>query len=176
MSLGELFLRLHEQPTAEAEATARRVGASANHPSVVISACLVGIPCRYDGHAKPFPHLEELLQKIQPIPLCPEVLARLGTPRVPMQFVGGDGAAALRGDARLLDEQDRDCTEAVRGGVTSALRLARAAGCTRAILKARSPSCGVHQVHTRQGLIAGSGMFAAACLASGLEVVSDESL
>lgn len=168
----DLFVRLHELPPEEAEAVARRVAIQG--PTVVLSACLAGIPCRYDGATRGLPDLEERLGGRVPIPICPEVLAGLGTPRSPMGFVGGDGEAALLGHAVLADAEGRDCTPALRLAVAQGLRLARAAGCQIALLKARSPSCGVGSTHDRNGVIPGHGMFAAALLRMGLRVVSDE--
>lgn len=170
--IAELFLRLHELQPGDAEAVAQR--AATEGPTVVISACLAGIPCRYDGANRGLPDLAERLGGLLPIPLCPEVLAGLGTPRSPMGFVGGDGEAALDGRAVLADAEGRDCTPALRLAVARAIRLARAAGCRMALLKARSPSCGLGQTHDRAGVIPGHGMFAAALLRAGLLVVSDE--
>ena len=93
-----------------------------------------------------------------------------------MSFVDADGPQALRGLTQLLDRDGRDCTPRLREAVLMAVRFAQAAGCRRAVLKERSPSCGVHQVHTQQGVIAGCGMFTAACRDTGIDVVSDEEL
>ncbi len=155
-------------------AAAQRYAASLVAPPVAVSACLLGIVCRYDGGSKPLAHLDRLLDGRVVLPLCPEVLAGLGVPRPPMAFEGGDGAAAMDGAARLVDEHGRDCTALLAAGVTLAVRLARAAGCESALLKARSPSCGVHQVHTQTGLIEGCGMFTAACRQASIRVRSDE--
>ncbi len=169
-----LYERLHSSPVDEALEVARQLGACAQGGVCVVSACLLGVACRYDGLHKSGVALDRLLRQQQLLPLCPEVLARLGVPRPPMVFEGGDGVAALAGKARLVDDRGRDCTAQLTGGVTLALRLARAAGCQSAVLKARSPSCGVHSVHTATGLVAGQGMFAAACLEAGISVQSDE--
>lgn len=170
MTLEELFVRLHERPAEQAEATARAL--RNDPPPVVVSACLLGIACRYDGSAKPVSGLSAGLPGA-PMPVCPEVLAGLGTPRPPMTFdSGGEGPPG--GVVRLQDRHGRDCTAALGRGVDRALGLVRAAGATHAVLKARSPSCAVRQVHTRQGLVAGVGLFTAACLGAGLIVRSDE--
>lgn len=174
MTPERLFRLLHEQPTEEALATARRVGGPGE--AIVVSACLVGIPCRFDGTHRQPPGLLDHLKGLIPLPLCPEVLAGLGTPRSPMAFVGGDGARALLGEARLLSRDGRDCTPPLVEAVRKSIELARAAGCRRAVLKERSPSCGVRQVHTQPGVIDGCGMFTAACRETGIEVTSDEEL
>jgi uncharacterized protein YbbK (DUF523 family) len=170
----EIFGRLHEDLPEVAVEVARRYASALTAPTVAVSACLLGEVCRYDGGSKPLADLERLLDGRGILPLCPEVLAGLGVPRPPMVFEGGDGVAALAGSARLVDENGRDCTALLAAGVTLALRLARAAGCESALLKARSPSCGVHQVHTESGLIEGCGMFTAACRKASIRVRSDE--
>lgn len=170
--IAELFLKLHELPPMDAEAVAQR--AATQGATVALSACLAGIPCRYDGASRGLPDLTDKLRGLVPIPICPEVLAGLGTPRSPMGFVGGDGEAALLGQAVLADAEGRDCTPALRLAVAQGLRLARAAGCRMALLKARSPSCGVGLTHDRLGVIPGHGIFAAALVKAGLVVVSDE--
>jgi len=169
----ELYQRLHEASPERALEAAREAGAA--HPSpVVVSACLVGVACRYDGADKGLPQVHRLLQGQKALPLCPEVLAGLGVPRPPMVFEAADGAAALVGATRLLDAQGRDCTADLARGARFAVRLAEAAGCERAVCKARSPSCGVHQVYTHAGLVPGCGMFTAACRDAGIVVCSDE--
>ena len=88
--------------------------------------------------------------------------------------LGGDGAAALEGRVRLMNADGFDCTPAMREGVRRALAFTEAAGARRALLKSRSPSCGKRRVHTRDGLIAGQGMFAAALSARGIPIDSEE--
>lgn len=94
-----------------------------------------------------------------------------------MMFEGGDGEAALAGEAALTTEAGRDCAADLRRGVERALRLALAAGADEALLKERSPSCGVRQVHERAaGLIPGLGMFAAALRRRGIPIWSEHDL
>jgi len=169
-----LYEQLHDTPPPEAEGAARIFGASPGAPVLAVSACLLGIPCRYDGLDKGLAALDRLTAGRRVLPLCAEVLAGLGVPRPPMVFEGGDGAAALAGTARLVDEHGRDCTAHLARGAALAVRLALAAGCVSALLKARSPSCGVRQVHTGTGLVEGCGMFTAACHQAGIPVRSDE--
>lgn len=175
MDMLALYEVLHHASPQEAERAAGRFGASSDAPVWVVSACLLGIPCRYDGLHKGLASPDRLVDGRQVLPLCPEVLAGLGVPRPPMVFEGGDGVAALAGAARLVDEHGRDCTAQLAKGAALAVRLALAAGCVSGLLKARSPSCGVQQVHTKTGLIPGCGMFTAACHQAGIRVRSDGS-
>jgi len=145
-------------------------------PPVVVSACLLGQPCRWDGGTLLVPDLGPWLAGAQPLPVCPEVLAGLGVPRPPMHWDGGDARAALAGRARLLDANGRDCTAQLLAGAQEALRQARDAGCRRALLKERSPSCGVRQVHTDAGLVDGCGLFALLLAEAGLALSTEEDL
>jgi len=99
---------------------------------LLISTCLLGTPCRYDGQSKPLPEIERLLQRHTLIPVCPEILGGLPTPRPP----------AERRGARVVTEADGDVTDAYVRGAAEAVRLARLLGCDGALLKERSPSCG----------------------------------
>lgn len=172
--LAALYEGLHHVSPDEAREAARRYGESSDGPVRAVSACLLGLRCRYDGQVLDGVDLDRLLRGLTPLPLCPEVLAGFGVPRPPMDFRGGDGAAALDGQARLVDVGGRDCTARLAFGSALALDLAQAAGCDSAVLKARSPSCGVHRVHTEAGLVPGRGMFATLCARAGLAVQSDE--
>ncbi len=176
MTWEKLFDRLHHGSSSDSLALARRLGARSVAPAVGVSACLVGVRCRYDGGLREVPGLVRALHGHEIIPLCPEVLAGLGVPRPTMVFVGGDGEAALDGRARLVDEDGQDRTMDLALGAGRALRLALEAACESLVLKARSPSCGVRWVHTREGLVAGRGMFTGLALRAGLEARTDEEL
>ncbi|MBM4318510.1 MAG: DUF523 domain-containing protein [Deltaproteobacteria bacterium] len=141
---------------------------------VAVSACLVGEPCRFDGQARPLADLGERLGGAEALPLCPEVLAGLGVPRPPVAFHGGDGRAVLAGEARLLRADGRDVTAAMIAGARRAAALIRAAGCRRAILKERSPSCGVYRVHADGELVPGCGLLAALLAQDGVELQTEE--
>lgn len=104
---------------------------------ILISACLLGIPCRYDGKAKPQPWAEALAARHDLVPVCPEQLGGLPTPRTPSE---------RRGD-RVVMNTGADVTEQYRRGAEAALRLCRLTGCEAAILKERSPSCGCGEIY-----------------------------
>ncbi|MFF0431383.1 DUF523 domain-containing protein [Streptomyces sp. NPDC004327] len=132
--------------------------------SVLVSACLRGIPCRYDGRAKPSPALDALLAGRTAVPFCPEQAGGLDTPRRPAELVGGDGHEVLDGTARVVDDEGTDVTAAFVDGARRALAAAREAGCGEAVLMPRSPSCGRGQVYDGTfggGLVTGDGVTAA---------------
>ena len=139
-------------------------------PALVVSACLVGVACTHRAEAKTAPAVEALRRTHRLIPVCPEVAGGLPTPR----------PAAERGpDGRVRTADGRDVTDLYRRGAEQAVALARAAGAGRAVLKARSPSCGCHQIYdgSHSGtLVDGLGVTAEALVAAGVEVVSEEDL
>ncbi|MDZ7374876.1 MAG: DUF523 domain-containing protein [candidate division KSB1 bacterium] len=140
---------------------------------ILVSACLVGIPCRYDGRDAYCEALGELATKRVLIPVCPEQLGGLPTPRPAAQIHGGDGKDVLSGRARVLDERGRDVTENFLRGAQAVLRIAQLTGCREAILKARSPSCGCGQIYHGEQLVTGDGVTAALLKEHGIQVVSE---
>ncbi|MFF2010123.1 DUF523 domain-containing protein [Streptomyces sp. NPDC058195] len=141
--------------------------------SVLVSACLRGVPCRFDGRAKDSPAMAGALGDRRPVAFCPEVSAGLSTPRRPAEIVGGDGHDVLDGRARVVDDTGHDVTAEFVDGAERALAAARRAGCTEALLMARSPSCGHGAVYdgTFTGTLrAGDGVTAALLERHGIAV------
>ena len=148
---------------------------SAPRRVVAVSACLLGERCRFDGRDKLDDALVASLRAegATIVPVCPEVLGGLGTPRPAAEIRGGDGDDVLDGRARVVVvETGRDVTEEFLRGARAALAIARSAGATEAVLKERSPSCGVAQVHRDGGPKPGSGVAAALFRRSGIAVVA----
>lgn len=108
----------------------------------LVSACLLGLPTRYDGDDNFNWRLCRLGRRSGLIPVCPEQLGGLPTPRRPAEIKGGDGKAVLRGSAAVLDDAGKDLTGQFLRGAFAALRLARLYRVDGAILKSGSPSCG----------------------------------
>jgi uncharacterized protein YbbK (DUF523 family) len=144
----------------------------------IVSACLVGERCRYDGRSADERARERLdvLAGDALVPVCPEVAGGLPTPRTPAHLVGGGGDDVLDGRARVIDDEGRDVTAAFVRGAEIALEAARVHGATHACLKARSPSCGCGRIYREHGLTDGDGVAAAALKRAGLTVLSDEDL
>ena len=139
---------------------------------VLVSACLLGKRCRYDGRSAETPELEAQLEGRKVVAVCPEELGELGTPRPPAKLVDGDGGAVLDGQARVLTDAGDDVTKAFVSGAERVLEIARWECAEEAILKARSPSCGAGSVHGDGGLVAGDGVTAAALKRIGVSVRS----
>ncbi|MDF2683837.1 MAG: hypothetical protein K0R47_5027 [Brevibacillus sp.] len=143
----------------------------------MISACLIGCECRYDQKSCLDQELEQLLREGKVIPVCPEQLGGLPTPRPPAEIIGGDGFDVLDGKARIFDLKGNDVTEEFLMGAQQALKLAQTVGATSAILKENSPSCGSTFVYdgTFSGKkVTGTGLTAALFRRNGIEVQSEQ--
>ena len=148
-------------------------------PPLVISACLLGVACNHEGRGSARAVVDELARHYRLVPVCPEVLGGLPTPRAAAEMVHGTGADVLAGagEARVVNIEGEDVTAAYRRGAEAAVAIAKAVGAQRAVLKARSPSCGSSAVYDgsfSRRLVPGTGVTAAALRAAGLEVGSEE--
>ncbi|MFA5514941.1 MAG: DUF523 domain-containing protein [Desulfuromonadales bacterium] len=146
---------------------------------ILISACLLGILTRYDGLCKRNAQVIDFLRRenLIPVPVCPEQLAGLPTPRPATCFAEGDGAAVLDGRGRAIRKSDGQAmNETFLKGAIETMKVARMAGCRQALLKERSPSCGVHQIHLGEEMRSGRGVTAALLERNGIEIFSEEDL
>ena len=141
---------------------------------ILISACLLGVPCRYDAAARPLADLPEELRGQALLPVCPEELGGLSTPRPPAELVGGDGRAVLAGSARVLRADGEDVTAVFLRGAEAVVELARRGGACAACLKSKSPSCGVTRTHIEGEVRPGMGVAAAALERAGLRLIEAE--
>jgi len=148
---------------------------------VLVSACLLGRACRYDGRHNADAVLEAELAADgrRAVPYCPEEEGGLGTPRPPAWIAGarageGTAAAVLEASARVVTDAGRDVTEAFLRGAEGALAACRLHGIRRAFLKERSPSCGVRRTHVDGRLVDGPGVTAETLARAGIEVTGVE--
>lgn len=128
----------------------------------MISACLLGIRCRYDGQHSLCPDLAHFMSSYPFVPFCPEQLGGLPTPRPEARIIGGDGRNILSGDGKLVDMDGKDVTMAFRKGAEEALKLAVLSKTSIAIMKDRSPSCGLQTPYC--DMLSGSGFGVTAAL------------
>lgn len=138
-------------------------------PRVLVSLCLLGVPCRYDGRPNGCEGLDALMARAELIPMCPEQLGGLPTPRVP---------AERRGDA-VVTRDGRDVTTAFRRGAEAVCLLADRFNIRYALLKARSPSCGGGEIYdgTFTGArVPGDGVTAEALKARGVAVFTEQTV
>jgi len=141
---------------------------------VLVSACLLGRACRYDGKSTRDDAVLHYLDGHEAVPVCPEQDGGLPTPRPASHLTGGDGYAVLDGEAQVLTTGGGDVTEQFLAGAAVALARAREAGIHLAILKERSPSCGLQAARVDRSERLGAGVAAALLLGEGVQVYSEE--
>lgn len=137
--------------------------------NILVSACLLGLCCRYDGCAKPNEEILALRGKYTLIPVCPEQLGGLATPRLPAERKG----------ERVVTKTGFDVTEEYVRGAQQALKLAKLLQCQAAVLKERSPSCGCGQIYDgsfSKTIIPGDGVTAALLKENGIPVYGESQL
>jgi uncharacterized protein YbbK (DUF523 family) len=134
---------------------------------IIVSACLAGLNCRYDGEAKSCEKVMQLVAEGRALPVCPEQMGGLTTPRLPAERVG----------KRVVRKDGVDVTAEFVRGAEEALNLAKLIGAKKAILKANSPSCGCGMIYDgsfTNTLVPGDGVFAGLCKQNGIEVKTEE--
>ncbi|MCR4665825.1 MAG: DUF523 domain-containing protein [Desulfovibrio sp.] len=132
-----------------------------------VSACLLGIACRYDGRSNFCGPIAELLKKGAVLPVCPETFGGFPVPRLPCERKGDE---VYRRDGYRV-------TDAFQKGVARALSLVLASHASIAILKSKSPSCGFGTIYDGSftgHLCRGHGLFAEALIANGIPVMSEQ--
>lgn len=141
---------------------------------ILVSACLAGVRCRYHGGSSCSERIRALVEEGKAIPVCPEELGGLSTPRPRAEVEMGDGTDVLAGRARVLDEHGRDVTAQFSRGAKAALHEALRSGARKAILKERSPSCGSAWIYRGGKLVRGMGVTAALLTQHGITVEGTE--
>ena len=132
---------------------------------ILMSACLLGVCCRYDGASKPHPDALALAERHEIVPVCPEQLGGLPTPRPPAERQG-----------EVVCTRERDVTEQYRRGAAEALRLCKLLGCETAVLKEKSPSCGCGEIYDgafTKALIPGMGVAAQLLRENGVAIYGE---
>ena len=136
---------------------------------ILCSACLLGIECRYDGKSKLNKKVIKLLKKEILVPVCPEQLGGLSTPREPSERKG----------KKTITKSGKDVTPYFRKGAKEVLKLAKLLGVKEAILKQKSPSCGCGKIYDgtfSDKLIEGNGVTAALLKQNGIKVIPDNKI
>ena len=136
--------------------------------NIIVSACLLGVSCRYDGNSKPNEKIIDLKEKYNLIPICPEIMGGLPTARMPAEIK----------DGRVKTENGIDVTEEYKKGADEAIKLAKLFGCKKAILKENSPSCGCGKIYNGEftrTLKDGNGITAELFMKNGIDVFGENS-
>lgn len=140
--------------------------------SILISACLLGVACRYDGLSKPLDReiIEKLKEQYHLIPICPEIMGGLPTPRIPSE---------ISSDGKVLRKDGEDVTENYIRGAKEALRLAEIFQCDTALLKEKSPSCGAGKIYDgsfSKTLTDGNGITAEFLQKNGIRIIGESEI
>jgi uncharacterized protein YbbK (DUF523 family) len=141
---------------------------------ILVSACLLGINCKYNGNNNLHEKTLKLGRKV--IPFCPEQLGGLSTPRQPAEIIGGDGYDVLLGNAKVVTDTGKDVTSNFIKGAEMSAILADLTQARTAVLKANSPSCGVNCIYDgtfSRSKCKGDGVTAALLKQKGLQVITE---
>lgn len=134
--------------------------------NILVSACLLGVGCRYDGKCKPSADVVKLMEKHNLIPFCPETFGGLPIPRCPSEIMGD----------KVFSKDGKDVTEQYRRGAAEALKVAKLYKCKCAVMKEKSPSCGNGRIHNGKfdgGLIDGDGITVRLLKSNGIRVFGE---
>lgn len=140
---------------------------------ILVSACLVGINCKYSGGNNYNKRIFDMVKEGKAIPICPEQLGGLQTPRNPAEI------KIIKGKRHIIDNKNINVTEYYEKGAMEVLQLAKKLGIKKAILQPRSPSCGVGEIYSGKfdnKLIDGNGILAELLLNNGIEVISSDNI
>ena len=135
---------------------------------ILISACLVGINCKYSGGNNYNKKAFELVKNGEAIPICPEQLGGLTTPRSPAEV------RIVNGERKVFTKDNIDVTDAFVKGANEVLRIAKELDIKKAVLQSRSPSCGVGKTYSGNFdgvLVDGNGVLAQTLLDNGIDVI-----
>ena len=136
---------------------------------ILVSACLCGINCKYDGTNNYDETIFNLVKEGKAIPVCPEQLGGLTTPRIPSEIKGG----------RVINKEGTDVTNNFVKGANEVLNLCKKLNITKVILKSKSPSCGKDSIYSGDfdgKLVPGNGVLTKLLLANNIEVISSEKI
>jgi uncharacterized protein YbbK (DUF523 family) len=144
----------------------------------LVSACLLGVDCRYDGRSSLSLNIVRLAKEEVLIPVCPEQLGGLSTPREPMRIIGGGGSEVLDGKAKVINRVGEDVSMKLIKGAEETLKIARSLDVRKAIFKSRSPSCGCGEIYdeTSSRTVEGDGVTTALLKRNGIEVVTEKDI
>lgn len=146
---------------------------------IIISACLCGVDCKYNGSNNYNEKAYELFKEGNALLVCPEQLGGLPTPRHPAEICKGTARDVLNGSGKILNDHGEDMTNYFVRGAEETLKIANAANCKKAILKSKSPSCGCGRIYNgkfQNILVEGNGATAQLLLDNGIDVITEEDI
>ncbi|MBR4261367.1 MAG: DUF523 domain-containing protein [Clostridia bacterium] len=140
---------------------------------ILVSACLLGINCKYDGGNNFNQKVFDLVKEGKAIPVCPEQLGGLKTPRIPSEV------KIIDGKRYVVNSEGENVTEQFEKGAIEVLNIAQKLGIKKAVLKSKSPSCGVNKIYSGnfdKQLVDGNGITADLLIKNGIEVITPDEL
>lgn len=146
---------------------------------IAVSACLLGINCKYNGNNNENEKVVNYLKDKEFILICPEQLGGLSTPRNPAEIINGDGYSVINNESKIVDKNNKDISIEFIKGANESLKIAKMYECREAILKEGSPSCGSNFIYDGSfsgKKISGIGVTAALFRKNGIKVISDTKL
>ncbi len=143
---------------------------------ILVSACLLGIECRYDGRSVCDNDLRAIMHEAVFIPVCPEQLGGLPTPRMPAEIIDGDGFDVLAGRSVVVNSKGKNVTAEFVKGAEAVVKIATMMNIDTAIMKERSPSCGVNCIKRNKTLIKGMGVTSAHLTERGVQVITSDKI
>ncbi|MEC0250934.1 2-thiouracil desulfurase family protein [Bacillus halotolerans] len=146
---------------------------------ILVSSCLGGIECRYNGSHAASKKIRKLIEEKQAVMACPELLGGFSTPREPAEIIGGTGEDVLNGTAKIITSSGEDVTDLYMKGAAQTLAYAKEINASAVILKENSPSCGSNFIYNGSfsaKKIAGNGVTAALLKQAGYRVISENQL
>lgn len=141
---------------------------------IIVSACLAGFNCRYDSTNSYNKLIAEMVANKKAFPVCPEQMGGLPTPRPSCEIKNGEGNDVLNDKARVITIYGDDITAKIIKGSEEVLKLIRMLGANEAVLKDKSPCCGVVRIYRDGGIVDGMGVCAAMLKREGIEVTPVE--
>lgn len=144
---------------------------------ILVSACLAGLCCRYDGGTKKIPLIEKLVDEGKALAICPEQLGELPIPRQRAEIKEGSGEDVLAGKAEVYTQGGDKVTKDFLLGAKRVLALAQELGVKEVIFKAKSPSCGYGVIYKGDfsgKLVAGNGVTSALLAQHGIKILTEE--
>ncbi|MBI5180078.1 MAG: DUF523 domain-containing protein [Nitrospirae bacterium] len=138
---------------------------------IIVSACLAGFNCRYDCTNSYDKLITEMVINKKAFPICPEQMGGLSTPRPSAEIKNGDGNDVLDEKARIITIYGDDITAKIIKGSEEVLKLAKMLGAKEAVLKEKSPSCGVTMIYRNSEIVSGMGVCAAILKREGIEIL-----
>lgn len=144
---------------------------------ILISACLLGVNCDYKGSSKPCAWAIKKFRKGELVPICPEQLGGMTTPRIPSEIIKGDGLAVIQKQNRVINQKGEDVSNKFIQGAIEVLKIARLVNAKQFIGRAKSPSCGVGETYDgsfSEKLVKGDGVTVALLKQNNINSISSQ--